>query len=126
MLVDDSPDDKFFHERAIKKNNPANVVIVKNSAAKALEQLKLEAYEGRPPDLVFVDINMPGMNGWEFIEEFSRLKEESKGPAIIVMLTNSMNPDDAERAKKVSLISEYKVKPLTQGIVEEVIIKHVK
>jgi CheY-like chemotaxis protein len=126
MLVDDSRDDNFFHERAIKKNNSANVVTMKTSAMAAIEHLKLGKDEAKHPDVIFLDINMPAMNGWEFIEEFSRLAEEFKGHAKIVMLTHSVNPDDAERAKKVGLISDYRIKPLTPEIVEEVIIKHVK
>jgi CheY-like chemotaxis protein len=65
MLVDDSPDDNFFHEREIKKANPENIVITKDSGQDALEYLQTEKVMHHPhPDLIFLDINMPGMTGW--------------------------------------------------------------
>ena len=83
LLVDDNPDDNFFHEREIKRNNPSNAVVTRNSAIRALEYLKSEKDLGRRPDLIFLDINMPGMNGWEFLEAYGRMDKGSLPQSII-------------------------------------------
>ena len=73
------------------------------------------------PDLIFLDINMPGMNGWEFLEEYNRLNKKLHGQVIIIMLTTSDNPDDAERSKTWNFISDYITKPLTHEIMNNII-----
>ena len=124
MLVDDSPDDNFFHEREIKKANLANIVITKGSAKKALEYLT--SNEKPRSDLIFLDINMPGMNGWEFLEEYSRLDNKLQGDVIIIMLTTSDNLDDVARAKKWDIVSDYITKPLTRAMMKEIADKYFK
>jgi CheY-like chemotaxis protein len=114
MLVDDNHHDNFFHEREIKKANASNVVITKNSGMDALEYLKSK----RDPhsDLIFLDINMPGMNGWEFLQEYNALDKELQGQAVIIMLTTSDNADDVAKAGSWSFISDYITKPLTKEV----------
>jgi DNA-binding response OmpR family regulator len=111
MLIDDNYDDNFFHERVIKKSNVPCTVITKNTASDALIYLKsIDAVSVRP-DLVFLDINMPGMNGWEFLKEYEKLDKEFRGKAVVVMLTTSDNIDDVARSKGVT--ADYHTKPLT-------------
>ena len=124
MLVDDNPDDNFFHEREIKQNNPDNIVITQNTAAKALEYLKSTSAEHPHPDLIFLDINMPRMNGWEFLEEYNRLDEKLRSRALIIMLTTSENPDDLAKAKGWGFVADYRSKPLTEKMMEEIINKY--
>jgi CheY-like chemotaxis protein len=122
MLVDDDSDDNFFHERAIKKVDSTIIVIAKNSGIEALEYLKSKQdKENQYPDLIFLDINMPKMNGWDFLQEYTLLDKEVQSHAIIIMLTTSANPDDVERAKSFSVISDFIIKPLTKEIMENII-----
>lgn len=64
------------------------------------------------------------MNGWEFIEEYKKLDRELKRKIIIVMLTTSDNPDDQLLAKKHDVISDFKTKPLTKNMVEDIVSKY--
>ena len=73
------------------------------------------------PDLIFVDINMPRMNGWEFLEEYNKLADQFKSQAIVVMLTTSGNPDDKAKAKLSKVISDFITKPLTKEILEGIV-----
>lgn len=121
MLVDDNHDDNFFHEREIKKLNLASIVITKNTGWDALEYLQSKNAKDTTPDLIFLDINMPGMNGWEFLQKYNRLGKELQSKVIIIMLTTSDNPDDESRAKTWSFVSDFITKPLTKHKMEDII-----
>lgn len=126
MLVDDNPDDNFYHERVIKRSNSAEIVVSKQTGLDALEYLKSEKDNNLHPDLIFLDINMPGMNGWEFLEEYRKLDEKFKSRAIVVMLTTSENPDDKMKAETMNIASDFKTKPLTKEMLEEIVNKYFK
>ena len=125
MLIDDNSDDNFYHERIIKKNKAAEKVISIESGAEAIEYLKKKKeHEHTHPELIFLDINMPGMNGWEFIEEYRKLDHELQSKVIITMLTTSDNPDDFTRAKSLGLQDDFKTKPLTEKMLYEILEKY--
>jgi CheY-like chemotaxis protein len=127
MLVDDNHSDNFFHDREIKKNNPATTVIFKYSGSEALEYLRsTETTENILPDLIFLDINMPGMNGWEFLDEYHLLNKNIISKVIVIMLTTSDNPDDEAKAKNWDIIYDFKTKPLTKEIMEDIVNKYFK
>lgn len=127
MLVDDNPHDNFFHEREIRKADKEKIVIVKNSGKEALDYLRTNSKSpGTKPDLIFLDINMPGMNGWEFLKEYDHLGQEIQNGVIVIMLTTSANPDDLAKAKACKLVFDYITKPLTKEIMVEVLNKYLK
>ena len=124
LLVDNDSDNNFFHERAIKKYDPNITVVSKNSGLAALEFLKTVPHI--LPDIIFLDINMPGMNGWEFMDEYNLFRKEFQNETIVLMLTNSENPDDQKKAKSFNYISEYITKPLTKELFETIKNKYLK
>ena len=125
MLIDDNPDDNFFHERVIRKSDAANMVIAKQTGMEALEYLKSKKDNSDThPDLIFLDINMPRMNGWEFLEEYNKLDKRFQSNAIVVMLTTSGNPDDRMKAELLNGVSDFKTKPLTREMLAEILEKY--
>lgn len=125
MLVDDNQDDNFFHERVIQRSGVADIVIAKQTGVEALEFLKSRNdNEDQHPDLIFLDINMPGMNGWEFLEEYGKLDKQFQSKAIVIMLTTSDNPDDKMRAKTMNMASDFKTKPLSHEMLKEIMEKY--
>ena len=112
LLIDDDQDDNYFHKMVIDEMNITNHVEVALSGLEALNFLK---NEHRPKiDLVFLDINMPKMNGWEFMEEHKKLSEDQKANIIVIMLTTSSNPEDRKRAELHNEITDFNPKPLTK------------
>ncbi len=65
------------------------------------------------PNVILLDINMPVMDGWQFMEEYVRLKPRIGKKITIYMVSSSKNDDDMDRAKKINEISDYLVKPVT-------------
>lgn len=121
MLVDDNPDDNFFHTRVIKKNLPDATIIVKTDGLQALEYLKNRKPEEPQPEIIFLDINMPVMNGWDFLNEYEELDKEIKGKVVVIMLTTSEHPDDIRRARERGVPLEFKNKPLTREMLMKVL-----
>jgi CheY-like chemotaxis protein len=125
MLVDDNPNDNFFHTREIKKHDPSTIVITMENGPAALEYLKANHSPGYLlPDIIFLDINMPGMNGWEFLVEYHKLEKALHSGMIIVMLTTSEGMEEAERAIAWKLITDFCTKPLTKEKIGEIISRH--
>jgi CheY-like chemotaxis protein len=122
LLIDDNFNDNFFHERAIKKVDPTITVIAKNSGPDALEYLKSK--QNLKPDLILLDINMPGMNGWDFLQKYILLDKEAQSDAPIMMLTTSENPDDIKKVQSFSILADYFSKPLTKEIMEDIKLKY--
>lgn len=119
LLVDDNADDNFYHERVIRKTNCCHHVVSKTTGAEALAFLESCT---ELPDLILLDINMPGMNGWEFLDAFREHLKDPDQVVIIVMLTTSINPDDYERS--IGLVSEFRTKPLNQEMLVDIIKAH--
>ncbi|MBN1252738.1 MAG: response regulator [Bacteroidales bacterium] len=127
MLVDDNKHDNFFHEREIKKANFETIVITKESGDEALEYLNsMIDSDSNKPILIFLDINMPGMDGWEFLDKYNKLDKDIQSGIIVVMLTTSDNPETKARAMSWSSVIDYIAKPLTKEIMEIINNKYLK
>ena len=125
LLIDDDYATNLYHRMIIEDANCTHKVIVKSSAIDALEYFKSPFNEDNPrPNLVFLDINMPKMTGWEFLDEYKKLSKEQQAENIIVMLSTSSHPDDLQRAEDNPFVKEYRGKPLSEEILEELVMKY--
>ena len=124
LLVDDSIDDNFINTRLLRKTGFSAHVEVMKDGADALNYLRDLAQEPRReaaevPQVVFLDIRMPKLDGFEFLSEYEKLPDRFRRQLVVVILTSSLLTVDRERAAGYSSLVHYMVKPLTRQKLEE-------
>ena len=120
LLVEDHPSIIFLTKLAIKESQMGEDVAEALNGEEAINYIQKQIASGaEPPSLILLDINMPRMNGWEFLEAYKLFSEADRKNTIIVMLTSSMNPDDEARAATIPLVNLYRQKPITTEMMEE-------
>jgi len=119
LLIDDCETDNFIHTNFIKLAEFARRVIIKNTGEEAFNYLKaLEKDVKDLPDVIFLDINMPKTNGFEFLRKFEGLSSQIKNKCKVVMLTSSDNPRDIQLVSENNIVKAYIYKPLTRTELE--------
>ena len=127
LLIDDDEPTNFLNNMFIEEANCSEHIKVACGGHAALTYLNSAdptANSGNEPfpDLIFLDINMPAMDGWEFLDKYKEIKTRTK--PIIVMLTTSINPDDVLKAYTVPEVSGFENKPLTIEKVNSIVKKY--
>ncbi len=114
MVIDDNDMDLYVSKRVIEKGAFAEEVMLMESAKEAIAYFEENASDPeRLPSLIFLDINMPEMNGFEFLEAYNNLPETVKQNCIILMLTTSVHNEDKDKADRNPYVRNFLNKPLS-------------
>ncbi len=125
LLIDDDKAINFFNERVVTKHSSFDMVNTVQSGKAALEYLAaVKNQKATKPDLIFLDINMPAMNGWEFLMEFSKFDKSTIAGIKVILLSTSSNPDDVNMSVKNHSVDDFISKPLSKGQLDNVLEKH--
>jgi len=115
LLIDDNYIDNFVTRKILQNSNFAETIVVVRSADEAIVSLREGSVK---PDVIFLDVRMPVMSGFEFLDEYDKIdiyKEDIK----IFMLSSSLDPLDLRKSSDNKYISQFIHKPLTQKVLEE-------
>lgn len=113
LLVDDDAVTNMMHRRVVERSGRVDSIDVATDGQQALDILQADLASGRPlPELIFLDINMPGMGGFEFLEHYAKLQIDPEEQLIIVMLSTSLLAKDHARAEADPNIHSFCDKPL--------------
>ena len=127
LVIDDDEPTNFFTRIILEEADCCNHIKTVQSGQEALDYLAQSEKPGADPnlypspDLIFLDINMPAMNGWEFLDEYRNLSIAPQHKMIMVMLTTSLFPEDKAKAGRSPEISGFENKPLTLDKLERIL-----
>ena len=114
-LVDD--DDTFIYitKRIIEKANCVKEIKTFNNGLLAIDYLKKNMSSNSPlPQVIFLDLSMPVMDGWQFLEEFTSIQTDKAKNITIYICSSSISPHDISRAKNISVVTDFIIKPVTK------------
>lgn len=121
MLVDDNDIDNIINEKIIEANNFAETILVFQTGQEGLDYLVANKDNvDALPEIVFLDINMPIMDGFQFLEEFEKFNGNILGKCKVIMLSSSISPKDIDRAASNKYVKKYLNKPLNKRYLEAI------
>lgn len=125
LLIDDNELDNFINQKILEANNFAKKIYVNTSAKSALEFLSNlvvmgKEHEDMHPFVLFIDINMPLMDGFQFIEYFKKNLEKQLRKSKLVILTSSVSYEDVLKAMDISPDIIFLNKPLTREMLDKI------
>jgi two-component system, chemotaxis family, chemotaxis protein CheY len=121
-LIDDDAIYQFMAKKIIELVNPEQRVISFSNGQHAINyfnQPRLASDE--LPDIIFLDINMPVMDGWDFLEAYTQVHHHLQKPIEIYMVSSSVNETDLNRSRSYNIVKDYIIKPLDREMMTEIL-----
>ncbi len=121
-LVDDDEVFVFLTTKMLEKYKLVDLIKIFENGYDALVYIKenMDNIE-RLPDIIFLDLSMPIMDGWQFLEEFVKINPKIGKTITIYICSSSISPDDVNRAKAINEVSDFIIKPMTKDRLVEII-----
>jgi len=124
-LIDDDSITNFYNSMIIGKHQAYKDVTSVRGGVEALNYLQNCIKNNQPrPNLIFLDLNMPGMNGWEFLDAFKELDHEITKDIKVILLSTSSDPDEVNKSLNDYEVDDYINKPLSIKMLDQVFENH--
>lgn len=120
LLIDDDPITAFLTQRILVHEGLSDTAVSFQSPADALAFLLRQIPAGPVPQVILLDLNMPVVSGWDFLDPLKPHELQLQGQCIVYLLTSSMAPADKLRAKKYPLVAGVLLKPLDQRKIQQI------
>ena len=121
-IIDDDPIYIYTAKRMMDLVDFCNNYLIFKNGYEAITYLKPIIEQGEDtPEVIFLDLNMPVMDGWQFLEEFTAIPPPPKKEIIIYIVSSSIDPQDLEKAKSYENVDNYIVKPIEIDKLQEIL-----
>lgn len=115
LCVDDDPITLMLYKMVIKKAEFAKEIVTAQNGEEALIYLdNLQSTASEFPKLIFLDLNMPVMGGWEFLDHFSKNEYDAFKDTKVIVLSSTIDPQDIEKSKTYSMVVDFLSKPISK------------
>jgi CheY-like chemotaxis protein len=122
FLIDDDPVFVYLTKKIICSVNGGCEIMEFGDGELAIDHLrKICGDSASLPDIIFVDLSMPVMDGWEFLDEYTRLQSKLSKPIELFIVSPSISPQEVERSKSYPTVSDFLIKPVAKGKIAEII-----
>lgn len=124
-IVDDDPIHLFLTKKYVELTDLVERILICRNGKEAYDMLKtLITNSEKLPEIIFLDLNMPIWDGWQFLDEFTKIPIEQK--ITVYILTSSDNSEDIKRAERYNLKGNYLIKPISQQQLKELLVELAK
>jgi CheY-like chemotaxis protein len=124
LCIDDDPITLMLSKKVIAKSGFSDLIITAQNGEEALLYFNTLKYSKdqyvKKPQLIFLDLNMPVMGGWEFLDHFISSDYDEFNSTNVIVLSSTINPEDLAKAKKYPIIIDFLSKPITLQMIEYV------
>jgi len=123
LFIDDDPITLMLCKMVISKSLFSKEIVTAKNGEEALQYFnKLKQADGNPlltiPQLIFLDLNMPVMGGWEFLDSFSTPEYSQYNNTKVIILSSTIDPEDLERSNKYPMVIDFLSKPISKEMLE--------
>ena len=123
LFIDDDPITLMLCKMVISKSLFSKEIVTAKNGEEALQYFsKLKLANGNPllakPQLIFLDLNMPVMGGWEFLESFSTPEYSQYNNTKVIILSSTIDPEDLEKSNKYPMVIDFLSKPISKEMLE--------
>lgn len=120
-IIDDDSIFVYIAKRLLKESNFNDHILVFENGKEGIEGLlRLVKDEKEIPSIIFLDLSMPIMSGWEFLDSFANAQIPNKEELKIIVMSSSINPNEIQKIKAYPMVADYIVKPITPSDLEKI------
>ena len=120
VVIDDNPTDHYIMQRLLHNNNNCEQATYTFDGRLVLDYLEENKETGTMPDVIFLDLDMPQLTGWEFLDELETFNAAAKKRVQVHIMSSSIRSSDVFHSKKYACVNSFMTKPLSKEVINKI------